>query len=274
MAPGVKPYQAKQALFATLLIFSAAWLMSPYTQAGPKLKPETIQAFDQYVQAAEETMKKSLQGKQPFLWIDGEDPRLRVQLRQGEIVLHHFEETTKIPGGIIHDWLGAVFIPDATADEVMRLLQDFSRHKEIYPEVADSKLIERNGDRVRGYLRLVKKKVLTVVLNTEHEARYYRLSDNRWHGRSYSTRITEVEDAGKPKERELPVGEDRGFLWRLYAYWRVDGVDDGVFAQCQSISLSRRIPWMLGWLIRPFVQSVPKESLISTLEATRKAVGK
>ncbi len=146
--------------------------MSAYAHAT-KLKPETIQAFNKYVKAAEKIMQKSLQGEQPFLWIDREDSQMRVQLREGEIVLHHFEEKTDIPGGMIHDWLGAVFIPGATAEVVVRVLQDFDRHKEIYPEVVDSKLIERNGDTVRGYLRFVRKKVLTVVLNTEHEASYY-----------------------------------------------------------------------------------------------------
>ena len=152
MAAQLKPFQAKQALFAGLLMLSVAWAMSAYAHAT-KLKPETIQAFNKYVKAAEKIMQKSLQGEQPFLWIDREDPQMRVQLREGEIVLHHFEEKTDIPGGMIHDWLGAVFIPGATAEVVVRVLQDFDRHKEIYPEVVDSKLIERNGDTVRGYLR-------------------------------------------------------------------------------------------------------------------------
>ena len=105
--------------------------------------------------------------------------------------------------------------------------------------------------------------MLTVVLNTEHEASYYRLSDERWHGRSYSTRIAELKDADKTKEQELPVGEDRGFLWRLYAYWRVEEVDDSVFAECQAISLSRRIPWVLGWLIRPLRANIGETLLLS-----------
>lgn len=265
MAPRLKPFQA------SLLMLSVAWVVSAYAQAG-KLQPETIQAFNKYVKAAEEMMQKSLEGEQSFLWIDREDPQVRVRLREGEIVLRHFEEKTSIPGGLIHDWLGAVFIPGATAEEVVRVLQDCDRHKEIYPEVVDSKLLGRNGDTVRGYLRFVKKKMITVVLNTEHEASYYRLSEERWHGRSYSTRIAQLKDAGKTNERELPVGEDSGFLWRLYAYWRVDEVDGGVFAECNAISLSRSIPRILGWMIKPFLASVPKESLVSTLKATRMAV--
>jgi len=35
------------------------------------------------------------------------------------------------------------------------------------------------------------------------------------------------------------VGDDRGFLWRLNAYWRYEQVAGGVIAECESITLSR-----------------------------------
>ena len=110
-------------------------------------------------------------------------------------------------------------------------------------------------------------------LNTEHEARYSQVSDKRWHGKTYSTKIAEVKDPDGPDGgKELPVGEDRGFLWRLYAYWRLEEAEDGVFVECLSVSLSRRIPFGLGWIVKPFVSSMPRESLEGTLQATRVAV--
>ena len=42
--------------------------------------------------------------------------------------------------------------------------------------------------------------------------------------------------------------------------------------QLESISLTRGIPTGLGWMIGPFVESVPRESLEFTLEKTRKAL--
>jgi hypothetical protein len=119
---------------------------------------------------------------------------------------------------------------------------------------------------------LRRKKVITVVLSTEHEARYSQVSDNRWYGRSYSTKIAEVDNAGKPNEKELPVGEDHGFLWRLYAYWFIEEAEDGVFVESVSVSLSRQIPFGLGWIVKPFVTSLPRESLEGMLQATRVAV--
>ncbi len=98
------------------------------------------------------------------------------------------------------------------------------------------------------------------------------ISDKRWEGKSYSTKIAEVENPDTPKEKELPVGEDRGFLWRLYAYWRLEEAEDGVFVESLSVSLSRRIPFGLGWVVKPFVTSLPRESLEGMLQATRVAV--
>ena len=50
------------------------------------------------------------------------------------------------------------------------------------------------------------------------------------------------------------------------------GRDGGVYVQSEVVSLTRDIPTGLGWLIGPFVNSIPKESLTFTMEATRRAV--
>ena len=147
------------------------------------------------------------------------------------------------------------------------MLQNYDRHQEWYPEVIESKLLSHEGDVFRGYLKLRKEKVLTAILNTEHEARYSQVSDKRWTAKSYSTKIAEVEDG-----KELPVGDDSGFLWRLNAYWRLEEDDGGVFVECVSISLSRSVPFGLGWMINPIVKSMPKESLENLMQATRLAV--
>ncbi len=230
-------------------------------QGTTKLSPGTVAEFDAYVK----------DGERPFLWAD-DVPGRRLTLRRGDILIEGLSETPAIEGGLLHVWLGAMFIPEAKGPEVLAVLQDYDRHQEWYPEVVESKLLSQDGDVYRGYLKLRKKKILTVVLNTEHEARYSQVSDKRWEGKSYSTKIAEVEKSDSPDEKELPVGEDRGFLWRLYAYWRLEEAEDGVFVECLSVSLSRRIPTGLGWVVKPFVSSMPRESLEGTLQATRVAV--
>ena len=121
----------------------------------------------------------------------------------------------------------------------------------------------------RAYLRFYKKKVFAVTLNTEHLAHYKTLSPTRAIQSSQTTRVAQVENAGTPKEHEKPVGDDDGYLWALNSYWRLEEKDHGVYIQCEAISLTRDIPSGLGWLIKPFVTEVPKESLHNTLEDTR-----
>jgi hypothetical protein len=93
-----------------------------------------------------------------------------------------------------------------------------------------------------------------------------------WYSRSYSTRIQEVENAGKSDESLKPAGKDHGFLWRLYSYWRFVERDGGVYMECQAVSLTRDIPTGLGWMIEPIIRQLPKESLVNTLRKTRDAL--
>jgi len=258
--------------FASRVILLMIVQTPVWAQLTVELKPQTIGAFENYIQAMEAIKTKTLSADRPFLWIDRENPRLGVGLRQGDIVVHQFKENTEIPGGLIHDWMGTLFISNVTAQQVLDVLQDYDRHKDIYPEVIDSKLLKKEGNHLQAYLRLLRKKVLTVVLNTEYAVEISRVSERRWYVRSRSTRITQIEDHGEPTEKELPVGKDGGFLWRLNTYWKLEEADDGVLVECNAIGLSRDIPWGLGWIIKPYVESMPKESLEATLQATRLAV--
>jgi hypothetical protein len=70
----------------------------------------------------------------------------------------------------------------------------------------------------------------------------------------------------------MPPGKDNGFLWRLNSYWRFFETGRGVYVQCEAVSLTRDIPTGLHWLIAPFIESIPKESLEFTLRSTRTAV--
>jgi hypothetical protein len=169
--------------------------------------------------------------------------------------------------------VGVVFIPGANLTQTLGLLQGYDEHSRIYAaRVLRSKLIQHNDDDFMVFLRLRETKIVTVVLDTEYGVHYVRLDSTRAYSRSYSTRVAEVDGAGQLGELEKPIGDDSGFLWRLNSYWRFWERDGGVYVQLEAISLTRDIPDGLGWLIRPFVTSLPSESLVFTLNRTREAL--
>jgi hypothetical protein len=246
----------------------------PQTATTVPLKPETLKSFGAYIREAEAAMEHTLSDGSPFLWSDVNSERAQ-QVRGGQVVAQFWSGhgPVKVPNGLIHDWIGAAFIPGTTVQGVLALVQDYDNHKNIYkPEVIASKLIKHRGNDFQIYLRLLKRKIATVVLDTDHDVHYRSLDGGRWTCRSYTTRIAEVENAGSPKERVLPPDTGYGFLWRLYSYWRFQEREGGVYVECRAISLTRDVPLGLGWIIEPIIQKLPKESLIITLKATRQAL--
>ncbi len=239
-----------------------------------QLKPQTVGAFDGYVREAEARMDQKPHGKGPFLWSDVSSERVQL-VRGGQVVAQFWanQGPVKVPSGLIHDWIGAAFIPATNLKKTLALVQDYDNHKNIYkPEVIASRLISHRDNNFQIYLRLLKKKIMTVVLDTDHDVHYRSLDRTRWTCRSYTTRVAEVENAGSPEETVLPPDTGHGFLWRLYSYWRFQERESGVYIECRAISLTRDVPLGLGWIIEPIVQKLPRESLINTLEATRQAL--
>ena len=180
-----------------------------------------------------------------------------------------------VPDGGIHHWAGAVFIAGVTLDHVLRYLQDRAgRESESFDDVVSSKLIARDGDRLRVYMKLRRDSVIVVTYNTEHAVEYRRLGEARASSRSVATKIAELDNAGTAQEREKPAGNDHGFLWRLNAYWRYEQVNGGVLIECESVSLSRDVPFGLGWLVNPKVEGIARESLQKTLVSLRAELSK
>ena len=254
----------------------AATLALTATVGAAELLPETVKAFEAYVAAAEARTAA------PFLWIDTRPPaeraRYLAELRSGVLVIDRMRQRVKgreleVPGGLVHHWVGTVFVPGGTTAEALRLLQDYDRHADIYrPAVARSRRLSQHGDTFRFSLRFVMTKVITVTVDGEHEGRFATLAPGRARSWIHSTRLAEVVGAGTSSEREEPVGQGGGYLWRLNSYWRFEERDGGVFVECESVSLTRDIPFGLGWAVGPFVTSLPRESLELTLTKTRGAL--
>src|SRR5260370_1234441 len=259
--------------------------VSPAQAAGPalpKLKTETQEAFERYVKLVEARNESELKSGTSMLWVDGLPEEQRSEayaaLKRGEVKMQKLEilandKPVACPGGMIHHWTGVVFIPGAKLEDVLGVLEDYDRHSVYYaPDVERSKIESRVDDHFRVFLRFRRHKLITVVLNTEHDVQYFHDAPGRAHSRSTAVRVAEVENAGKSDEHEKTPGEDGGFMWRMETWWRMEERDGGVYVQSEVASLTRDIPSGLGWMIRPFVTGIPKESLTFTLQATRKAI--
>lgn len=269
-------------LIAGLTAASFCSALAAETDSGtPKLRPSTIQAFEHYVQL---TDGQRLQTATPFLWVDAlaerESSKAYSDLNNGRVQIKRLEtrdqgQQISCPHGLIHHWVGLIFMRGVTMEETLRVLQDYNHHAEYYtPDVQRSKLLSRDGEDFRVYLRFHRKKVITVVLNTEHQVRYTRIDATHGLSRSSAIRIAEVENPDSASEHEKTPGNDGGYLWRMETWWRIAERNGGTYLQCESVSLTRDIPAGLGWLVGPFVNSIPRESLTFTLEATRRRLTK
>jgi hypothetical protein len=240
------------------------------------------------LQATETQIGSELARREPFLWLENlsADRRAAAEahFRGGQAVIERLDTLNHgnggehgnpmtVPGGMIHHWIGTVFIPGTTLAQTLALEEDYDRHQEYFrPDVMRSKILRHDGDDFLIELRLRKKKIITTVLDSEHEIHCTLVDATHAWSSSRATRIQEVDDAGETSQRLLPVGHDQGFLWRMNTCWRFEEKDGGTQVECQSVSLTRDIPEGLGWLVGPFVTSVPRESLTFTLASTRSAV--
>jgi hypothetical protein len=256
--------------------------LQPAPLPAVDLKPDTVAAYQRYRALTEARIEKQVSGPDAFLYIDtlppAERERAFASLRRGEIYMTSLStldasgRTIEAPHGLIHHWLGAVFIPGATMTGTLKVMEDYDHKQDSYPEVVRSRQLHRDGDHIQAFMRLHQHHVITVTLDVEFDIRYIERDPLRWYVMSHSTRVQQVEDAGKTGERDLPQGEGDGFLWRLDSYWRYVEQDGGVYVELEALSLTRDVPSGLGWMIKPFITSIPRESLESTLESTRKAV--
>lgn len=265
----------------TWLAVVALSCFSATVSHAAELKKKTEERFDRYVQLTEQRFDKETDPSS-FIAIEKlpEEQRKSIEqrLRNGEVVIERMQtkengKEIEAPDGMIHHWRAVVFVPGATLAKTIALVQDYDNHSKIYtPDVQRSKLMKRQGNDFHIFYRLRRKKVITVVMDTEYDVHYEPMGPTRMVSKSISSRIQEIENPGQENEKAKPVGNDNGFMWRLNSYWHMEEKNGGVYIQCEAVSLSRDIPTGLGWMVKPFVESVPKESLMFTLGRTREAL--
>lgn len=257
--------------------FVAAVVLSIVPDAPLKaadLRPETLKAWNEYIQAESSRVAERARSGQ-FLWSD-ESPERHRRVRNGEIVVSPVGENVPkgVPHGLIHDWVGAVFVPNARLDDIFSVVRDYGRYKDFYaPMVLESKALHKGGaDDKFSMLMLNKALFAQIAMDADFQESYVQLDKRRWYSIAYSTRVQEVENYGQPNERELPPNAGDGYIWRLYSLSRFEERDGGVYVELEAIALSRDVPVSLRWLVNPIVRRFSKGSLLASLQKTEAAV--
>ena len=234
-----------------LCISIPAWL-----NAGQP-KPQTQREFECYVQAAEARME----ARQAFLLADSDIGlnRQLVQEKRIQTIAANGANPHKLQGGHLYDWIGTAFIAGARLDTLLAMLQDYDHREKYFPEtISASKLLCRTG---KDHFRYTMRMKEPAVIDVESDVVWERVDAHRWRCRSYSTKTAEV-------------GKDHGYLRQLYSYWRFTEVDQGVYVEAETITLSDEF----GSVTRAFGSALmginPEKSLRHSLTSMRESVMK
>lgn len=239
------------------------------------LQAATLEAWHAYIRDADRHMQVRRDGRQPYLWAD-ESPDRQRRVHQGEIVVAPMfgSGSWSVPDGLIHHWIGAIFIPGATIERAMSVTHDYDRYKDYFrPVVADSKLLACTPGG-QEFSMVWKRRVLFVnaTIQSRYEAHDVFVNDRRAYNIADATRVQQIEAYGQPGEHLLPPGTGDGYIWRLHTIARYVERDGGVYLEIEAIALTRDIPGSLRWLVQPVVNHLSFNSLAATLRETRAAV--
>ncbi len=234
--------------------------------------PEAVSGFDHYVGTVEARLAQQHRSAASYL-----APVDRARVRNGEVVIDHLTPPAArdLPGAMTQDWRGTAFVPGAKGEDFLRVMRNFEAFPRIYsPQVLSISARTEGTDHYQVTMRVRQQHILMVVMDMSYDTTFGKLDARDGYSLSRSTQVTEIDGAGTATERVLSADEQHGYLWRLNNYWTYEERDGGLYIQVESVSLSRSAPRGLGWMIGPFIESVPRESLEFTLRSTRSALKK
>ena len=244
-------------LLGTLLLLRAPRLFAEPTSTATA-------TFNTYVVQVESRLARQHSSPNTFLILPT-DPAELAHLRSGQLLIEKIDAqiaTPATPGALLHHWRATAFVPNATPADFERLLRDFSAYPQNFaPQILSSTVLSHSSTDTLLRLRTRQHHVITVVLDTTCDVTFAALDPAHSYSISRSTRIDEITPSG-----------DNGFLYRLNTYWSWEQRDGGLYLQIESLSLTRSIPRGLAWAIQPYLESIPRESLVFTLTSARNAL--
>jgi len=270
------PSGTSQARIQVTALALALASILPAGARADELRPETAQVWDGYVAAMRVNMERRL-STDPFLWIDEDRERAR-RVRAGEIVVLPGMEKNplEITHALIHHWLGAVFVPQATLDQALSVLNDYDRYAEYFtPDIARAHGLTDGGDEQTFAMVLVAKALgITAAIDTEMDGRVRRIDTTRAFRYFSTRRVQSIEHFGRSDEHMDGIDSGPGYVWRLVMAWRLEERDGGVYVEMETLAMSRGIPRGVRWLIEPTTSELPRKIITHVLESTREAVAR
>ena len=254
--------------FAALLLF----LFAVKCLTAAELKQETLRAWDAYIQTLDVERADRIAGRSPFLSVD-ESPELRLRVKRNEVVIAN-HDPRKVPQGMIHDWIGAIFLPNETLDQALGILTNYGDYSEVYKQLLKStSVLERNANNVELKAVAVQKFMsVTAAVSTDNQIDIVRLDSKRAYITSNATSIQEIANYGEANEHPFPENRRPGYVWRAIVDERLEERDGGVYIELETVALSRGIPFEFRWLIKPLTDELPRKMMVDMLEDTRTAL--
>jgi hypothetical protein len=260
---------------APLALLALGIALSMSGALAANLKPETTAAWDTYVDAARARFHARAPSGRPFLESD-EIAGQVARLRSGEIIVSPISANipTHVSSGLIHDWIGAAFIPNVELTEAMVVLRDYQRYRDIYaPTVIESKAVATSEAEDRFSMVLMNRSLISkTALDSNYKATYTKVNDHRWYSIAETVGIREIANYGTGTQRRLPLDEGTGLIWRMLNFVRFEERDGGVYMEVETIALSRDVPVSLRWVLNPIIRHVSRESLTTSMKQTLDAV--
>jgi len=271
--------QFRTRMSAAVLILVA--LAAPLPGRAVEPTAAAVAGFNTYMTALESRIDRQHQSKDNFVASVLSDPGNLVKLKHGETIIERLTpaDGPALPGAMLHHWRGTAFVPGAKLADFERLMEDFAGYpKSFAPQIVQAKVLTRKDEAgrtsIQTVMRVKQRHVITVVMDTAYDVVFARLDAQHGYSISRSTKISEISGAGTKDEHPMSRADEHGFLWRLDTYWSYEERDRGLYIQIESVSLTRSIPAGLGWALKPFIESVPRESLEFTLQAASNALKK
>jgi hypothetical protein len=258
-----------------LFAFITMTVSTAQVMAAAELQPVTLAAWNAYLKDAGFHMQDRVAGGRPFLWMD-ESLERAARVRRGEVVIAPGvgNGTESVLHGLVHDWIGVIFIPGASINDLWAIVHDYDNYQHTYrPVVASSRTLACT-DASQEFQMVWQRKVLFVsaAMQGHYQALDVMLDAHRGYSIVESVEIREIEGYGHPGEHLLPAGTGNGFIWRIRSVARYEERDGGVYLELEAAALTRDIPASLAWMVKPVVNHLSVNSLTTTLRQTRDAV--